>query len=83
LRLLSCLEKEVKACIDEFTAEIHRSKLAMQSHITESITLVFENELSLLDRTFVDFRKVTHIDQNNIPKIEAKLQALEMEVSAI
>jgi len=55
----------------------------MQSHITESITLVFENELSLLDRTFVDFRKVTHIDQNNIPKIEAKLQALEMEVSAI
>lgn len=79
----SSLEKDVQACINEFKDEIHKSKLAMQGHITESITLIFDNELKSLDRTFLEFRKTAYIDEDKIPKLADKMLQLEREVEAI
>jgi hypothetical protein len=70
-------EKDVQACINEFVEEISKSKLSMQTHLTESIKLTFENELKSLDRTFLDFRRITYIDEDKIPKLAAKLRELE------
>ena len=74
------LESDVRACVEEFKSEIYKSKTAMQSHITESVNLIFENELKSLDRTFLELRKTTYIDEDKIPLLAAKIEALENEV---
>ncbi len=76
-------EKDVQACIKEFTDEINKSKLAMQEHITESIKLIFDNELKSLDRTFLEFRRATYIDQDRVPQIAERLEKLEKEVGVV
>ena len=77
------LEENVRLCIEEYKGEINKSKLAMQTHITEGVTRVFDNELKSLDRTFLEFRRATYIDENKIPKLEAKLQEIESEVTPV
>ena len=79
----SRLEQDVKAAVNEFKSEIYNSKIAMQRQITERIKEIFENELKSLDRTFLDFRKVTYIDENKIPKISEIVNELEKVVVSV
>ena len=76
------LEENVRLCIEEYRGEINTSKLAMQTHITEGVTRLFDNELKSLDTTFLDFRRATYIDENKIPKLEAKLREIESEAAS-
>ena len=74
------MEKEVASCIEEFKYEINQSKLATQAHITENIKLIFDNEMKSLDRTFLDLRKITYLDEAEILKLETKLNHITSEV---
>jgi len=71
------LERDVKSCIDEFLEEIDKSKNAMKIYLTENVKDTFNNELKSLDRTFLDFRKTTYIDEDKIPLLAEKVKALE------
>lgn len=75
-------EKDVRNCVDGFLEEINKSKLAMQAYLSDSIKLVFENELKSLDRTFLDFRTVTYIDESKIPKLAEKIKAIENSIES-
>ena len=77
------LEKEVAACVEEFKLQIQQSKLAMQRHITENVQLIFDNELKSLDRTFLEFRKTTYIEEDKMPQLASKLGAIESEVACL
>lgn len=77
------MEADVQSCINEFMSEIDKSKLSMQAHITDSVQIIFENELKSLDRTFLEFRKATYIDENKIPKLAERLHEIEGEVMAV
>lgn len=77
------LEKEVARCVEEFKLEIQNSKYAMQRHITESIRLIFDNELRSLDRTFLEFRKTTYLDEDKMPLLVAKFEAIKSEVGCL
>lgn len=61
----------------QFGADIDTIKQHVSADLAVSVTGIFEDELSNLDRTFMKFRALTHIDQKKLPQLQKTLTTVE------
>lgn len=71
------LEETTRECIEEFKAEVNRTRVKMINQIKEQITEIFEKELAAVDGCFTEFRMGVNIDERKIPMLEQCLLETE------
>lgn len=74
------MEKNVKVYVDEFNQEVKKTKDEMQVLLTQNTLGMFEEEQQKIEKSFLELRKVTYIDEKNIPSIEEKVESLKEEI---
>lgn len=67
------MEEATQKCIEQFKAEVNKTRVKMIEQISAQITDIFEKELSAADGCFTDFRISVNVDERKIPLLEQKL----------
>jgi len=70
--------KKVDQHREKFSADIETIKQEVDNQLSKSVTLVFDDELRNMDRTFMKFRALTNIDEKKLPYLQEKLETVEM-----
>lgn len=70
--------KKVDQHREKFSADIETIKQEVDNELSKSVTLVFDDELRNMDRTFMKFRALTHIDEKNLPYLQKRLETVEI-----
>lgn len=71
------MEETTQKCIEQFKSEVDQTRKIMIAQITSQITSIFENELSVIDGCFTEFRMSVNIDERKMPLLEQKLAETE------
>lgn len=67
------MEEATQKCIEQFKAEVNKTRVKMIEQISAQITDIFEKELASVDGCFTDFRISVNVDERKIPLLEQKL----------
>lgn len=71
------MERTTQKCMEQFKLEVDQTRKSMIGQVTSQITSIFENELSVIDGCFTEFRMSVNIDERKMPLLEQKLEETE------
>lgn len=77
------LEENCRKCIEQFKAEVSRTKIAMVEQLSGQITDIFKGEIAQVDGYFANFRMSVNIDEKNLPLLETRLTEIDEMLTVI
>lgn len=71
------LERATQEAIKEFKEEISKTRSEMLADILKTIDEIFNRELTLVDKSFSEYRMSVNIDGKNIPVLEQRMEKVQ------
>ena len=71
------LERATQEAIKEFKEEISKTRSEMLADILKTIDEIFNRELTLVDKSFSEYRMSVNIDGKNIPVLEQRMEKIQ------
>ncbi|HHX62880.1 MAG TPA: hypothetical protein GX707_19540 [Epulopiscium sp.] len=75
--------KEVEKAVGSFNIKVETAKSTVKAELTGFITQMFDNELINMEQNFLEFRKTTYMDDNQLPELKRTLGILEENINAL